>query len=72
MSEFEVHSTLVNTSGLPSGVINHGIVTPQQYQDLLAKTKVSDKTLILWAATRGSVTEWIARRITSSSLFKSH
>ena len=44
MEEFEVHSTLVNTSGLPSGVINHGIVTPQQYASLLAQSKVRMKT----------------------------
>ena len=40
MDEFEVNSTLVNTSGLPPGVINHGIVTPQQYTKLLAQSKV--------------------------------
>ena len=40
MDEFEVHNTIVNTSGLPPGVINHGIVTPQQYADLLAQSKV--------------------------------
>ncbi len=40
MSELEVHATLTNTSGLPRGVANHGIVTPEQYSDLLAKSKV--------------------------------
>ena len=43
MDEFEVHSTLVNTSG----VINQGIVTPQQYADLLAQSKVRITDLLI-------------------------
>ena len=40
MDEFEVHSTLANTSGLPTGVINHGIITPEQYAKLLSRSQV--------------------------------
>ena len=41
MARFEVHSTLANTTGLPTGIVNHGIISSQEYEDLLSRSKAS-------------------------------
>ena len=40
-SRMEVHATLpYNNTVLPAGVINHGVISPKEYQQLLSKARV--------------------------------
>ena len=40
LTKIQVHATLKNASVLPRGVVNHGIVSSQEYQRLLNSAKV--------------------------------